>query len=435
MHVVHQEHALLERRQRLVQCAAVEAARDSLQAVEHAALVALGLQLAEKPGAGVRQRLVVQVDRVLRRQHDADAEGARLLEQRQERQLGRRVGDRRQVAEHFVHVQERAQRTGAGLAPRPFKQRVQHQRHHQHALGVTQVGNRHDGDPGLSGRVVQHRADVQRHAVEPHVEAGRRQHAVEAQRQLLAILGRIERFEVQHADAIERRPLDLLHQPRQIGRARGGRRRGQDRRNERQLAVVRAKLRVTGQRQQARRRAGDPRARVLVVLAAGAVQRAQQRQRRPGPAARCVDAHGGRALQGRDPVAGLVPLRQALGPHSGLILGQLVGRHAASRGVGGVDPGAEVRRREAGKGQEQIREVALWIDRQHRNPVDRRLLDEADAESGLATAGHADAHRMRDQVLRVVEDRFGLARARCEVVALAEIEQPQLLVVHRHAPR
>ena len=61
------------------------------QTFNHARLVALGLQAADKPGAGVRQSLVVEIDRVLRRQHDAEAERARLLQQREQRMLRRRI--------------------------------------------------------------------------------------------------------------------------------------------------------------------------------------------------------------------------------------------------------------------------------------------------------------------------------------------------------
>ena len=72
--------------------------------------VLLGLQLAHQPHAHVGEALVVEVDGVLRREHDADALRARLLQQREQRPLGRRVGRmRREVAEDLVHVDERAQ--------------------------------------------------------------------------------------------------------------------------------------------------------------------------------------------------------------------------------------------------------------------------------------------------------------------------------------
>ena len=106
----------VERRQHAVGLGAIERRRcRPFEAVEHARLVALGLQPAEEPGAGVGEPLVVEVDRVLRRQHDAEAERAPLLEQRQQRRLRRRIRDRREVAEDLVHVDDRAQARRAGL--------------------------------------------------------------------------------------------------------------------------------------------------------------------------------------------------------------------------------------------------------------------------------------------------------------------------------
>ena len=71
---------------------------------------------ADTPRAGVRHRLVVEIDRVLRREQQSDAEGPGLLEQRQDRLLGRRIGRRGDEAEHLVHVDQGAQVAGPGLA-------------------------------------------------------------------------------------------------------------------------------------------------------------------------------------------------------------------------------------------------------------------------------------------------------------------------------
>ena len=60
-------------------------ARRPLEAIEHAGLVAVGLQAAQPPGADVRQALVVEIHRILGREHDAESDGAALLEQRQQR--------------------------------------------------------------------------------------------------------------------------------------------------------------------------------------------------------------------------------------------------------------------------------------------------------------------------------------------------------------
>ena len=433
MDVVHEEHAAPQGRQRLVERGAIESARHPFEPVEHASLVSLGLELTQEPGAGVRQGLVVEIHRVLRGQHDTHAERACLLEQREQRRLRRRVGDRRQVSEHFVHVEQRPQGPGARLAACPLEQRVEDERHDQHAFGIAQVRDRDHRDGRAPGRVVEHRAHVQRNAVEPHVESRRGQHAVEPQRQLLAFLGRVVGFQVEHADAVERGLLNLLHQPRQI--RRGRRRRGcEDGRQERQLAVVRAHLRVAGQREQARRGARDARPGIFVALAVRRPQRTQQGQRRAGAAARRQHAHGRGVPQLRDACGRLVPVRQALPPRGGLLLGELVGRQALRGGIGRIDPGTEVRGHQRREREEQVGEIALGIDGQHRDAVDRGLLDEPDAQAGLAAAGHADADRVGDQILRVVEDQFVAPLRRGEVVLLSEVEQSEFLVVDRHVP-
>ncbi len=93
VHVVEQEDAAAERRDQLLERRAIEPALPgrALEPVEHPLLVLVGLQPADQPRAGVREALVVEVDRVLGRQQHAHAERARLLEQRQQRLLRRRA--------------------------------------------------------------------------------------------------------------------------------------------------------------------------------------------------------------------------------------------------------------------------------------------------------------------------------------------------------
>ena len=73
----------------------------------------------DEPCARVRHRLVVEVDGVLRREHEPEPERAALLEDRQDRLLRGRRGGRRHVAEDLVHVRERAQVGRPRLAAHP----------------------------------------------------------------------------------------------------------------------------------------------------------------------------------------------------------------------------------------------------------------------------------------------------------------------------
>ncbi len=69
-------------------------------------------------------------------------------------------------------------------------------------------------------------------------------------------------------------------------------------------------------------------------------------------------------------------------------------RRAASGSIhgskdGGVEPVEE---------QQQVREVALRVDRDHRDALAQQLLEEDDGEARLARAGHPDDEPVRQQV-------------------------------------
>ena len=66
-----------------------------LEPIDDAGDVALRLQATEEPSAAIGKRFVVDVDGVLRREDQAETIRARLLEQREQRALRWRLGDRR----------------------------------------------------------------------------------------------------------------------------------------------------------------------------------------------------------------------------------------------------------------------------------------------------------------------------------------------------
>ena len=218
MHIAHQEHAAREARQQTVEFTAVETGvlAGPFETIDQARLVAFGLQAAKPPGADVGQPLVVEVDRVLRRQHDADTGGASLLQQRQQRSLRGRVRARREIAEDLVHVDQRAQAGGATLRTHPAGHGVQQQRDEEHALRVVEMGDGEDGDARLAGRGAQERGDIERFTLRPHLEAWRRNERIDSHRQREALLRRVEALEVDDTDAGHRRLLDALDQHRQV---------------------------------------------------------------------------------------------------------------------------------------------------------------------------------------------------------------------------
>ena len=97
--------------------------------------------------------------------------------------------------------------------------------------------------------------------------------------------------------------------------------------------------------------------------------------------------------------------------------------------LAGIDPRREVGGSEVRKRQEQVAEIALGIDGQHRDTVDGCLFDQRDPEPGLPAAGHADADGVRQQIARVVEDQIVEARTLLEIELSPEVEESELLVV------
>ena len=129
------------------------------------------------------------------------------------------------------------------------------------------------------------------------------------------------------------------------------------------------------------------------------------------------------------------PRREPVAPALGDVGGFRVGAAVVSRRFLLVDPGPEVRRIQVRKRQEQIAEISLGIDRDHRDRVDQRFLDDRDPESRLAAAGHADADGVGGEVLGVVEDRGVEDLAGLEIELATEIEEADLLGDLRRSAR
>jgi hypothetical protein len=156
------------------------------------------------------------------------------------------------------------------------------------------------------------------------------------------------------------------------------------------------------------------------------VERLQHVQRHARPRARRVDDRIVGLLQRRDVAGAEAPLREALLPGGrGVDSGRLHVLAIASRGLG-VDPGLERSRVETVEEQQQVREVTLRVDRDHRDALAQQLFEEDDGEAGLARARHADDEPVGQQVGGVeLEPWAGLAAF--EVDLPSEVEP----VAHR----
>ena len=220
VHAVHQEPALFEPREHPVEPAAVErTARGlcgSFESVEDAGLVAGGLQPAEEPEARVGEALVVEIDGVLRGQHHAEAVGAGLFHEREDRRLARRVGGGRQVAEYLVHQEQGPQRRRAPLRSHPRDRGAGQQRDERHPLGVGEVGDRDDRHAGFPFGRPQKSAQVERFAIDPGVKSGCCGHRVEPAGEGEPVTGREEVFQVEEPDSLDGRGRHGPHERAEI---------------------------------------------------------------------------------------------------------------------------------------------------------------------------------------------------------------------------
>ncbi len=369
----------------------VDAARRRRHALEQPGLVALGLEAADHPRAGVRHRLVVEVDRVLRRQHHPDTERPGLLHQRHDRLLRRRVLGGREIPRHLVHVEHRPQIGRAALAAHPRHQLGEHERRHELALLVGQVSRRHDRAAGTSVGLTQHRLDVERRAQRPRRERRRRQQAVELHRQRHAVVRGEELVDVEHAELADRWRRDHPDERHQVERPPLSPRMLDE---VRQQDVLPARQRIGGDADQSEQAGDVPLDLVGDRLGIAHVGRYLQRpddvQRHARLRAGRVDREVGLLAQRTDVGAAETPAGEPLGPQRRLARGELVGRLTGVAGLRLVDPRPEVGGSEGGKRETEVGEVALRIDRQHRESGPQRLLDEDHPEAGLARPGHAD---------------------------------------------
>ena len=418
MGALEQELALFEAADRRVERGDVDAACGRAQPFEHPLLVALGLEAADEPAARVRHRLVVEVDRVLGRDDHPDPERARLLHQRQDRLLRRWHRCRRREAHHLVEVDEAAQLARPGLAAHPGDQPREHERDDELPLLVREMREVDDGGARLAVLGAQQDRGIERRAAAPGGERRRGDECVEADGELVPVVGRQESVDLEDAELAQRRLLDLPDQRAEVEVGAGAPVVLEQVGEEDVLAAAERVGLDSDQAEQARDRPLDLVAdRLLVGLPRERrrLQRADHVQRHAGLGAGRVERHVGGVAQRLDPLGADTGSLQAAPPELCGLLRVLVGGLTCLAGGRFVDPGPEARGREVGEGEGEVAHVTLRVEDQGRDPLRERLFEQHDPESGLAGAGHPDDHGVRGQVVRI-EDQLAA------VEELAELE-------------
>ena len=84
MDVMHQEDAVAQGGDNAFKIAPIAQGpalrRNAEQSLDELGFVALGLELADKPGSGIAERFIIEIDRVLGCQQQPHAEGPRLFD-------------------------------------------------------------------------------------------------------------------------------------------------------------------------------------------------------------------------------------------------------------------------------------------------------------------------------------------------------------------
>jgi len=212
VHTVQQENALTESRDGCIEISTVKRTRRGCQAVQKALLILIGLELADDPGSGVRECLVIEVNRVLGREHKTNAKRAGLFQQAQDDRFTGWVCNWRQVADNFVKINQSTQAAGAGLRPHPGFDRGIEQGDEEHAFLVRKMGKIKDGVARFTVGRVEKSANVERLPLQPVLEGRSSNEIVERHGKLETVLFRVELCHRKNAQFFERRGLYLHNQ-------------------------------------------------------------------------------------------------------------------------------------------------------------------------------------------------------------------------------
>ena len=137
------------------------------------------------------------------------------------------------------------------------------------------------------------------------------------------------------------------------------------------------------------------------------LQRPDDVQPDPGRRTGGVDGEVHPRAQRTDVGAAEVPAGETIGPRRGL------GRRELGHGLAGlgrvalVHPRLEIRGREVREGEAEVGQIALRVDEQRGHAGAQGLLDQHDAEAGLAGTGHAHDHAVSGEIAGA-HDRGGV---------------------------
>ena len=205
MHVVHEKDAVAQPRQNLLHMRPIElpAALAAAPSKPSSTRV-LSRSVCSRPINHVPvldKPFVIEVDRILRGKTTPRPIGARLLQQGQQRLLGRRIGHRREIAEDLIHVQQARAGWWCRTASASSQDLVQQQRDEKHPLGVAQMRDGKNRRCAACLPACSRSAPISSGSPSSQAaKSGRGKQIVELHRERETFFGGIESFEIQHAE-------------------------------------------------------------------------------------------------------------------------------------------------------------------------------------------------------------------------------------------
>ena len=170
---MHQKYTFLQTGNHFINLLNVDIPACALQTIHQPILILFGLQTANNPGAHIGKSFVVHIHRVLGGKYQSDSKGTSLFQHAQHQDMAGWVGNRWQITENFIKINQSTQPTGAALSAHPGFYRGQQHGHKKHALVIIQMSNIENAMAWFAPRTIEQCLHIQRFTCHPVLE-GRR---------------------------------------------------------------------------------------------------------------------------------------------------------------------------------------------------------------------------------------------------------------------
>ena len=192
MNVMKQKYPFCNHRDHPVKITSIDPGGSAFQSIQQPRFVLIRLEFPHHPGAGVGERFVIKIDRVLSRQYQPHTKGTCLFQHPQNNALAGWVRDRGEITSNFIKVNHNPQAPGPFLGSHPGLNSCIKQRHKEHPLLVAQVREVEDAVARFSVRRKKDCADIKWSTLKPGVKCWCGKEVIQQHRQLKTFILGIE---------------------------------------------------------------------------------------------------------------------------------------------------------------------------------------------------------------------------------------------------